>query len=173
MDVRWSPTAMPASSRRSIETGSSMPSARPTAAHSSITARASSTACGASAISPSVAPVSAVAGLKATLPTSLSHSSRRTSASTGHFRPPAANAAEIARQRPPSDPSGSPIVKRVPSMCRITPGATSSVAGYGTQPTTRSGANARVTTPPGSTVSSTVSRNGPANDWKNHQGTPF
>ncbi len=40
IDVLWSPTAMPASSRRSSETGSSSPSPAATAAHSSRIARA-------------------------------------------------------------------------------------------------------------------------------------
>ena len=90
IEVRWSPTLIAPCSRRSIETGSVMPSAAPTAATSSITARATSVLCGVSAISPRVAPVSAVVGLKATLPTSFSHSSRRTSSSTGQRSPPAA-----------------------------------------------------------------------------------
>ena len=104
-----------------------MPSAAPTAATSSITARASSMLCGVRAISPRVAPVSAVVGLNATLPTSFSHSSRRTSSSTGQRRPPAAKASAIAWQRALMPPAGSPMVKRVPSTCWTTPGATSSV----------------------------------------------
>ena len=139
-----------------------MPSAAPTAATSSITARATSVLCGVSAISPRVAPVSAVVGLKATLPTSFSHSSRRTSSSTGQRSPPAAKASAIAWQRSLTPPAGSPMVKRVPSTCWMTPGATISAAGYGTQPMTRRGSIAAVMAPPGSTVSSTVSRSGPS-----------
>ena len=122
--------AMPASSRRSIETGSSMPSAAPTArALLHDRAERARPSPGRAPSSPSVAPVSAVTGLKATLPISLSQSCPRISSSTGHFSPPATNASEIARQRSDNAPSGSPIVKRVPSTCLTTPGSAISVAG--------------------------------------------
>ena len=77
--------------------------------------------------SPSVARVSAVIGLNATFPTSLSQIWSRSRVSTGARSPPAANAAEISRQRSVAEPSGSPIVNRVPSMCRMTPGSMISV----------------------------------------------
>ena len=82
---------------------------------------------GTASSSPSVAPVSAVIGLNATLPTSLSQIWSRSRVSTGALSPPAAKAAEICSQRGDRDPSGSPRVNRVPSMCRITPGSTISV----------------------------------------------
>ena len=71
--------------------------------------------------------VSALSGLNATLPISLTQISSRTSLSIGHFSPPSIMASENRRQRSDIDPSGSPIVKRVPSRWRTTPGASSSV----------------------------------------------
>ena len=71
--------------------------------------------------------MSALTGLKAALPISFSQIWSRRRDSTGHFSPPATNAFEIAAQRSLATPSGSPIVKRVPSMWRITPGSTISV----------------------------------------------
>jgi len=68
-----------------------------------------------------------VTGLNAALPISFSQICSRRLRSTGQRRPPALNACEISRQRSDSSPSGSPIVKRVPSMWRMTPGATISV----------------------------------------------
>ena len=138
-----------------------------------MTPRASSTTSGTSASSPREAPVSAVMGLNATLPISFSQSWSRMLDSIGHFNPPATNASAIARHRSVCAPSGSPIAKRVPSTCLTTPGASSSAAGYETQPTTRDASIDRETTPPGSTLSRTVPSCVPPNDWKNHQGTPF
>jgi hypothetical protein len=75
-----------------------------------------------------VARVSALSGLNATLPISFTHTSLRSSeVSTGHFSPPAIIASLKRVQRSDSDPSGSPIVNRVPSRWRTTPGASSSV----------------------------------------------
>ena len=71
--------------------------------------------------------MSAVIGLNATLPTSLSQIWSRSRDSTGARSPPAVNAAEICRQRSLADPSGSPMVNLVPSMCRMTPGSMISV----------------------------------------------
>ena len=67
------------------------------------------------ASSPSVAPVSALTGFRAALPTSFSQIWLRSCASMGAFRPPARNAAEIATQRSLREPSGSQIANRVPS----------------------------------------------------------
>ena len=109
-----------------------------------------------------MARVSALSGLNATLPSSFSQISRRICALTGAFSPARVSAAEIARQRSLRVPSGSPMVKRVPSMCLITPGATGSAAGQTTQPTTRSVGMPRATTPPGSTDSRRVPASGPS-----------
>jgi hypothetical protein len=61
----------------------------------------------------------------------------------------------------------------LPSTWRITPGATSSEAGYTTQPITRSISMLAVITPPGSTASIRVPSYGPGSLWKYHQGMPF
>ena len=78
-------------------------------------------------ISSIVARVSALSGLNATLPMSLTQISSRTSCSIGHFSPPSIIASLNSRQRSEIVRFGSPIVKRVPSRWRTTPGASSSV----------------------------------------------
>ena len=104
-------------------------------------------------ISTIVALVSALSGLNATLPISLIQMSLRRSASTGAFSPPAIMASLNAIQRAEISPDGSPMENRVPSRCRITPGASMVVAGYTTQPMARSGESTAVVAPPGSTAS--------------------
>ena len=68
-----------------------------------------------------------VIGLKAALPTSFSQIWRRSCSSNGHFSPAATSSREISPQRSVATPSGVPMVKREPSMWRITPGSTISV----------------------------------------------
>lgn len=80
-------------------------------------------------ISTIVARVSALIGLKATLPISLIQMSSRRFGSTGHFSPPAIIASLSAVHRAEIPPPGSPMEKRVPSRWRITPGASMTVAG--------------------------------------------
>jgi hypothetical protein len=55
---------------------------------------------------------------------SLSQIWSRSSGSTGALRPASLKAADIWAQRSVAEPSGSPIVNLVPSMCRMTPGST-------------------------------------------------
>ncbi len=100
-----------------------------------------------------VARARALMGLKEMLPSSFSQMSPRRSGSTGHFSPPARIASLNARQRAETSRPGSPIENRVPSTCRTTPGCSSSVAAYTTQPTARSGASTALTAPAGSTLS--------------------
>lgn len=76
-----------------------------------------------------VARVSALIGLKAALPMSLIQMSSRRFCSTGHLRPPATMASLRSVQRRERLPSGSPMEKRVPSKCRMTPGDSMTVAG--------------------------------------------
>ena len=106
-----------------------MPSAPATAAHSSMTVRAKAVAGGEVPRPPSVARVTVVSGLNAAFPISLSQIWGRRSRSIGHFSPPATNASRdrLAARRC-ARRAGVPIVNRVPSMCRMTPGATISVA---------------------------------------------
>ena len=125
------------------------------------------------AISTIVALVSALMGLNAALPSSLIQMSLRMSSSTGHLSPPATIASLNARQRSEISRFGSPIENRVPSMCWIRPGPTTSVEQYTTQPTARSRGRVSVTTPPGSTDSIRWSTYGPVRPWKYHHGMPF
>ena len=117
--------------------------------------------------------MSALSGLNATLPMSLIQMSPRKSASTGAFNPPAIMASLNALQRSEISPDGSPMEKRVPSRCRITPGASMVVAGYTTQPMARSGDSTALVAPPGSTASIRRPRYGPGSSWKYHHGIPF
>ena len=157
IDVLWSPTAKPASSRRSSETGNSTRARRRpqrTPRRSRAAVRPSRAA---SPSSPSVARVSAVTGLKATLPISFSQIWSRSRASTGHLSPPAderlARSAGSARSR-----------------CRRARRSRSAFPRHGgSRPARRSppssrrrsrrrarGSIAPRSTPPGSTLSSTV-----------------
>ena len=67
-------------------------------------------------------------GLNATLPKILTQISWRRRAVTGALNPDLINASPIARIRSDLLPSGSPSVMRFPSVWRITPGSTISVA---------------------------------------------
>ena len=75
----------------------------------------------------SVAPVSALMGLNAMLPISFTQISCRRCVVMGARRPAAMSASEIARQRSDRAPSGSPMVMRLLSMWRMTPGSMISV----------------------------------------------
>ncbi len=61
----------------------------------------------------------------------------------------------------------------MPSRCLTTPGPSSSVAAYTTQPMARSGASTALTAPPGSTLSMRWPSCGPPWWWKYHHGMPF
>ena len=72
----------------------------------------------------SVAPVSALIGLNAMLPSSLTQISWRMCVVMGARSPAATSASAMFRQRSERAPSGSPIEIRLPSMWRMTPGST-------------------------------------------------
>ena len=61
-------------------------------------------------------------GLKVRLPHSFSQISERMSSRTRDLKPASANRPETMRTRSESRPSSSPTGKRLPSMCRMTPG---------------------------------------------------
>ena len=86
----------------------------------------------------SVSKVSALMGLKERLPQSFTQISFRMRR-TGARRPAAMKALASAFTRSVLSPDGSPRMKRLPARCWITPGSTTSVAGYTTQPMARSG----------------------------------
>ena len=67
-------------------------------------------------------------GLNATLPSSLTQISWRNRGVTGHRNPAAISASAMRRARSDLLPSGSPKLIRLPSVCRMTPGSTMSVA---------------------------------------------
>ena len=64
----------------------------------------------------SVAPVSALIGLNATLPSSFTQISWRNRVVTGQRKPAAISASAIAWQRSERVPSGSPRLMRLPSV---------------------------------------------------------
>jgi hypothetical protein len=123
IDVLWSPTFAAPSKRRSTEIFGGLPSRSASKAVSRIMLKTSSRVPGCSAIAPIVARVRTLTGLNATFPSSLSQMSERKSGTTGHFSPPAVIALLNSRQRGETKPEGSPIENRVPSTCRMTPGA--------------------------------------------------
>ena len=82
------------------------------------------------AILASVAWVSALMGLKATLPRILTQISMRIFCVTGQRNPALISASEIALHRSERVPSGSPSEMRFPSVWRMTPGSEISVAKY-------------------------------------------
>ena len=73
--------------------------------------------------------MSALTGLKATLPRSLTQISCRMFARIGARSPARPMAADSARARSEVEPSSSPIEKRSPSVCSITPGEAMAAAG--------------------------------------------
>ena len=105
------------------------PSLFATASASRIMLAARSRVGGKRQISTSVECVKALSGLKVRLPHNLSHISARTLPNTGDFSPARSNTAARAVTRADTLPSSSPNGKRSPSICRTTPGATSSQAG--------------------------------------------
>ena len=102
--------------RWSIEMGSSMPSWPATAAVSPITSRAKRDTSGWCTISSSVPPVSALIGLNAMLPRSLTQISSRIRVVIGQRKPAAASVSAIRLARSDRVPSGSPMLKRFPSV---------------------------------------------------------
>jgi len=125
----WAPTFSAPASRWSTPIASSMPSARATESASSMIARATARISGSVAICAMVARVSALSGLKQTLPSSLSQISSRIRDRMGALSPPLMRAAAMARHRSLDVPSSSPRERRVPSTCSTTPGPTRVVAG--------------------------------------------
>ena len=82
---------------------------------------------GSRAICTRVARVSALIGLNAAFPSSLTQISCRMRVVTGQRRPAAMSASAIALHRSDRVPSGSPSEMRLPSVCLITPGSVISV----------------------------------------------
>jgi hypothetical protein len=116
----------------------STPSFSATVCASVIMAAASSRVSGWWQMSSRVAWVSALIGLKLRLPHNLTQISERMSRATGLLKPAAITNCQSASMRSLRAPSSSPSVKQLPSMSRTTPGSINSVAGYTTEPMTRS-----------------------------------
>ena len=95
--------------------------------------------------------MSALIGLKQTLPHSLSHTFQRILSRTGASKPACVRAWLSRVTRGETVRSGSPSVNRLNSWCSMTPGATTSQAGSTTQPMARSGPISFHCRPPGST----------------------
>ena len=114
----------------------------------------------------SVARDSALIGLKVRLPQSFSQISARMSLSTGACSPPLMKHSDTRVTRSLAVPSGSPTGKRLPSTCLIMPGASNSVAGYTTQPITRSQGIFAPINPLGSTLWIRVPASAPPCWWK-------
>ena len=105
------------------------PSASAMLPASVIICAASSRVAGVRQIPASVAPVSALIGLKARLPQALTHRCERISVSTLDLNPAEVRASPSALARSDLVPSSSPTGKRSPSTWVITPGAVFSAAG--------------------------------------------
>ena len=103
-------------------------SIRATASVSAISSRTTADTSGSRASSSSVPRVSALIGLNATLPSSFTQISWRKRWVIGQRNPAAISGAAIVRARSDLVPSGSPKLILFPSVCRITPGSTMSVA---------------------------------------------
>ena len=129
IEVLCAPTASAPAMRCSSVILKRTPSASATACPSAIIAAASARVPGKRQMSSSVACVSALIGLKLRLPQSLIQISLRMSLLTGALKPAFISACDSASMRSLRVPSGSPKVKRLPSITRTTPGATSSAAG--------------------------------------------
>ena len=110
-------------------TGMLMPSSAATPYVSSIMARTTARASTSAAISARLALVSALTGLKALLPSSFTQISSRMFERIGARSPARPMAADSARARSDVEPSSSPIEKRSPSVCSMTPGSTMATAG--------------------------------------------
>ena len=117
------PTAAPPSIRRSTSMGNLTPSFSPICCASSIMRRATSRVPGSVQSTSSVAWVRAEIGLNDRLPHSFSHISSRMRGRTGARRPASDRIPDNLSARSDLDPSGSPSEKRLPSICRITPGS--------------------------------------------------
>ena len=115
--------------RLSTPIGNLTPSFSATACASSIIARARARVPGSATMSSSVAWVSALIGLKLRLPHSLTQISSRMRGLTGAFSPAAMKTSDRRVTRSLRLPSGSPRVKRSPSISSITPGSGTSAAG--------------------------------------------
>src|ERR1051325_1175160 len=163
IDVLWSPTFSAPAILCSIEIGRSIPNFAATASTSLLISLTTSHTPGSRAICASVARVSALNGLNATLPSSFTQISCRMRAVIGHRNPDLISASAMMRQRSDLVPSGSPSEMRFPSVWRMTPGSTISVPKYTIEPTTRAGSMDAPITPPGSTLSR----------GQNHHGTPI
>ena len=152
IDVLCLPTFSAPSMRLSSVTRKLMPSLCATAWASRIIAAASSRVSGNWQMSTSVEWLRLLIGLKVKLPHSLSQISARMLSSTGALNPAATKRAATRLTRSLEEPSSSPKGKRSPSMCRTTPGAINSEAGYTTQPITRCAGMHRATVPLASTA---------------------
>ena len=123
--------------------------------------------------SSSVPPVSALIGLNATLPSSFTQISWRNRVVIGHRKP---GGDQRLGDRAAALGLGAVRLAEadaLPSVCRMTPGSTMSVAKYASDPTTRRGSIAAAMTPPGSTRSSRSPSSSPPMLWKYHHGMPF
>ena len=129
IEVLCAPTASAPAIRCSRLILKTTPSFSATVRASRIMLAASSRDSGWRQMSCSVACVSALIGLKLRLPHSLIQISARMSLLTGDLKPAFISACDRASMRGLRLPSGSPSVKRLPSMTLTTPGSTSSAAG--------------------------------------------
>ena len=120
----------------------------------------------------SVARVRMLIGLNATLPISLTQISLRSSASTGHFRPPSIiallNAAAVG------DPAAG-LADREARALQVMDDAGLAELGAGVDDAADRalGRDHRLTEPPGSTASIRRPSCGPSRPWKYHHGMPF
>ncbi len=173
IEVLCLPTFAAPAMRRSRLTRNAMPSFSATACASPIIAAARVRVASFSQMSTRVARVRALIGLKLRLPQSLSQISARMSSRTGALKPARPKHSDTRVARSLRLPSSSPSGSRSPSMCATTPGATSSEAGYTTQPSTCSGGRWQARAPSGSTLCTTVPASGPPWRWKYQNGMPF
>jgi hypothetical protein len=119
----------PARSRSCAHQGKRMPSSFATCSASSIIAVSSASRPLSDVRRSMVAPVSTDSGLKQRLPHSLSQISVRMSRVMGASRRPAFMIPASALIRALSEPSASPMTKRLLVLCSTTPGATTSAHG--------------------------------------------
>ena len=114
MEVLCAPTSAPPAMRLSTVSANLTPSFSATPWPSTIMARQTACVPGSAITLSSVAPVSALTGLKAMLPHSLTQSSSRMRGRTGALRPALMSSSESRAARSLRLPSGSPRVKRSP-----------------------------------------------------------
>jgi len=120
-----------------------------------------------------VAPVIADTGFIVMLPQSLYQTSRWMHSDASTEKPACTSRSTTARLRALCPPTGSPTMRRSPTPCRTTPGATVDADRCVTQPTTALAGTARASAPSGSTVASESPGGAPVSPWKNHHCSPF